>query len=138
MKVFCLLMIFGLQVIWMNPNHAAITGQRSSAHSRDESSTEDSFDLTRLEAGLRSTKAVGVFTKLSIAGEVKGLLKDLHAYHEGNQELTLDEIRVRYDLLFNKILLLTQDADPSLAREIIATREPLWLTFADPERIKAL
>ena len=138
MRLFCRLMIFGMQVIWISTNHAAIKGPSGSAHSRDESSSEGSFDLTRLEAGLRSTKSVGVFTKLSIAGEVKRLLKDLHAYHEGNQELTLDELRVHYDLLINKILLLTQDKDPSLAREVVATRETLWLTLADPEQIKTL
>lgn len=137
-RVFCLLMIFGMQVIWTSTNHASITGPSSSAHSQGESSNEGSFDLTRLEAGLRSTKSVGVFTKLSIASEVKRLLKDLLAYHEGKQEPTLDELRVRYNLLINKILLLTQDADPPLAREIVATREPLWLAFADPDRIKAL
>lgn len=100
--------------------------------------TEGSLNLASLESGLRGTKAVGVFTKLSLAGEAERLTKDLVEYHEGKPVPTLDELRVRYDLIINKILLLTQDADPPLAREVVATREPLWAALADPSGIKAL
>ncbi len=99
---------------------------------------EDGLSLARLESGLRETKSIGIFTKLSIKGDATDLAEDLLAYHDGKSEPTLAELRVQYDLLVNKILLLTQDEDPPLAEEIVSVREALWVVLADPNQLRAL
>ncbi len=96
------------------------------------------FDARHLEEGLRNTRAVGVFTKLSLAGEAKRIHAALLDYHAGTGGATLEQLRERYDLLINEIMLLIQDKDTDLSAELAAAREPLWAALSDAESIKAL
>ena len=76
------------------------------------------LDLTSLEKRLRETKAVGVFTKLSLKNQVDDLLEQLAAFHEGRGQIPLAKLRQSYDLLLLKMLSLLQDKDPALARDM--------------------
>jgi hypothetical protein len=81
---------------------------------------------------LRDTKAIGVFTKLSLKNQVDDLLADFKAFHARSGNAKLDDLRERYNGLMLKVLSLLQRDDPPLARDLSASREALWTVLADP------
>jgi len=96
------------------------------------------LDLTSLEKRLRETTAIGVFTKLSLKNQVDDLLEQFAAFHQGRGDVTRAKLREAYDLLLLKVLSLLQDKDPTLARDISASREALWDLLADPAKFANL
>jgi len=92
------------------------------------------LDLNLLETRLRETKAIGVFTKLSLKNQVDDLLDRFRAYHKRQGTVTLVELRRNYDMLMLKVLTLLQDSDPSLARDIVRSRAAIWSILADPKK----
>ena len=92
------------------------------------------LNLASLEARLRDTKAIGVFTKLSLKNQVDDLLNKFRAYYKRETKTTLAELRRPYDMLLLKVLSLLQDTDPPLARDIVASREAIWGILASPEK----
>jgi len=92
------------------------------------------LDLNLLEMRLRETKAIGVFTKLSIKNQVDDLLARFRAYHKRQGTVTLVELRRNYDMLMLKVLSLLQDGDPSLARDVARSRAAIWSILADPRK----
>jgi hypothetical protein len=96
------------------------------------------LDLTALETRLKETKAIGVFTKLTLKNQVDDLLNQFRAYYQGQAKITLTELRQPYDRLLLKVLTLLQDGDPELARAIVASREAIWGILADPAKFATL
>jgi hypothetical protein len=92
------------------------------------------LDLAALEARLRETRAIGVFTKLSLKNQVDDLLNKFRAYYKRQAKTTLAELRRPYDMLLLKVLSLLQDSDPPLARDIVASREAIWGILSDPQK----
>jgi hypothetical protein len=92
------------------------------------------LDLTSLETRLRETRAIGVFTKISLKNQVDDLLDKFRAYYKGRAKTTLADLRRPYDMLLLKVLSLLQDTDPPLARDIVASREAIWGILADPKK----
>jgi hypothetical protein len=93
------------------------------------------LDLTSLEQRLRETKAIGVFTKLSLKNQVDDLLNDFRALYKGPNKHPSPELRQRYDLLLLKVLSLLQDGDPPLAAAISSSKEAIWSILADPDKL---
>ena len=96
------------------------------------------LDLTALETRLKETKAIGVFTKITLKNQVDDLLDQFRAYYQGRVKTTLAELRQPYDRLLLKVLSLLQDGDPELARAIVASREAIWGILADPAKFATL
>ena len=96
------------------------------------------LDLKSLETRLRETKAIGIFTKLSLKNQVDDLLEQFRGFHQGRDQATLAKLRQAYDLLLLKVLSLLQDGDPALARDIARSREALWSLLADPDKFRRL
>ena len=95
------------------------------------------LNLASLEQRLRDTKAIGVFTKLSLKNQVDDLLTQFRAFHqEGAGALT--ELREKYNLLLLKVLSLLQSSDPMLAQAVAASREAIWGLLADPAKFATL
>jgi hypothetical protein len=92
------------------------------------------LDLKSLEARLKETKAIGVFTKLTVKNQVDELLDRFRAFYQGRLQTTLAELRRSYDMLVLKVLALLQDADPQLANAINASREAIWGILSNRER----
>jgi hypothetical protein len=92
------------------------------------------LDLKSLEARLRETKAVGVFTKVSLKNQVDDLLNQFRAYHQRQTSTPLAALRQSYNLLMLKVLTLLQDGDPALARDIVTSREAIWSILADRKK----
>lgn len=106
-------------------------GSRSEA-AASASPRAPTLDLGSLEQRLRDTRAIGVFTKLSLKNQVDDLLDQFRAFHSGRIKEPLAELRQRYDLLLLKVLTLLQDGDPTLASTISASREAIWGILVDP------
>ncbi len=87
-----------------------------------------------MEQRLRDTRAIGVFTKLSLKNQVDDLLNAFRSLYRGPNKRPTAELRQRYDLLLIKVLSLLQDGDPALASMIASSREALWGILADPEK----
>jgi hypothetical protein len=92
------------------------------------------LDLASLEQRLKDTKAIGVFTKLSLKNQVDDLLEDFRNFHKGAGTTPPQSLRTQFDLLMIKVLALLQDGDPQLAASISSSRESLWDILKDPDK----
>jgi len=96
------------------------------------------LDLAGLEQRLRDTKAIGVFTKLSLKNQVDDLLGEFRDFHRSRDQSVVAKLREAFDLLVLKVLSLLQDGDPALARDVASSREALWTILIDPDTFKNL
>ena len=96
------------------------------------------LDLTSLEQRLKDTRAIGLFTKLSLKNQVDELLSQFRAFHSRKSSLPLSDLRQRYDLLLLKVLSLLQDGDQPLASAISSSREAIWGILSDPQKFAKL
>jgi hypothetical protein len=101
-------------------------------------SAPPALDLAGLEQRLKDTHAIGLFTKLSLKNQVDDLLGAFRAFHGGQTQPPLAELRQRYDLLLLKVLTLLQDGDPPLASAISASREAIWALLADRDKFQKI
>jgi hypothetical protein len=110
----------------------------STTPSPEKKVTSPPLDLTSLKTRLKETKAIGVFTKITLKNQVDDLLNQFRAYYQGRAKTTLAELRQPYESLILKVLALLQDGDPELARAIVASREAIWGILADPAKFATL
>ena len=96
------------------------------------------LDLQSLEARLKATPAIGVFTKLTLKNQIDDLLAQFRAYYRGQLKLSLAALRQSFDRLVVKVLALLQDADPALALAIEASRESIWGILSNPAKFAAV
>ena len=95
------------------------------------------LDVEELKARLRATKAIGVFTKISLKNKVDDLMKQFTAHYQGKRP-PIAELRLSYDLLMMKVLTLLQDGDPPLASAVVSSREAIWTLLANEKSFAAL
>jgi hypothetical protein len=93
-----------------------------------------SLDLASLEQRLRDTRAIGVFTKLSIKNQVDDLLAQFKGFHGGKPKPTLAELREKYELLLLKVVSVLQNGDAQLASAVSSSREAIWGVLSDPQK----
>ena len=96
------------------------------------------LDLTALKDQLKSTKAIGLMTKLSLKNQVDDLLDGFRDHYAGKGKSSMPQLRQSYDMLMMKVLSLLQDKDQRLASDIVASREVIWGLLADPQKFAAL
>jgi hypothetical protein len=96
------------------------------------------LDLKALETRLKDTKAIGVFTKLTLKNQVDDLLTQFRALHQGQAKASMAQLRQSYDLLILKVLALLQEGDPPLAKDIVVSREPIWGILTDPVKFASI
>jgi hypothetical protein len=97
-------------------------------------SAPPTLNLADLEQRLRETRAIGVFSKLSLKNQVDDLLNAFRDLYRGPNKHPTPELRQRYEQLLLKVLTLLQDGDPPLAAAIASSREAIWNILADPEK----
>jgi len=107
-------------------------------HPADKPSAPPTLDLASLEQRLRDTRAIGVFTKLSLKNQVDDLLNGFRAFYRGESKDSLADLRQRFDLLLLKVLTLLQDGDPPLAAAISSSRDAIWSILADREKFQRI
>lgn len=103
-----------------------------------ESAEDILLDLKQLENGIKKTKAVGLMTKIKLKGQINKLLDEIKAYHTGSSPFTLEQLRERFDLLYMKIVSLTQDKDTDLHLQLCVSWDLIWDSLQDPLQFKAL
>jgi hypothetical protein len=118
------------------PAAAAVTA--APPPSRPPVAATPTLDLNALEQRLRDTKAIGLFTKLSLKNQVDDLLAQFKAFHQGQSRTTLAQLRQKYELLLMKVVSLLQDGDPALANAVLSSREALWGWLTDPRKFAAI
>jgi hypothetical protein len=96
------------------------------------------LDLTALKEHLKATKAIGVFTKISLKNQVDDLMSKFSDYYQGKGKTTMPELRRSYDLLIMKVLSLLQDSDKQLAAEVVSSREAIWALLSDRRKFATL
>jgi len=96
------------------------------------------LNLEALKTQLKETKAIGIFTKLTLKNQVDDLLDKFREHHSGKPTPTIAELRRSYDLLMMKVLSLLQDHDQRLASAIVSSREAIWGLLADPRKFATL
>lgn len=116
------------------PAAPAIAASRAAAATPAAAPT---LDIEALKARLRATKAIGVFTKLSLKNKVDDLMKQFTDHYQGKKP-PIAELRLSYDLLMMKVLTLLQDGDPPLATAVVSSREAIWALLADEKKFAAL
>jgi hypothetical protein len=87
-----------------------------------------------MEQRLRETKAIGVFTKLSLKNQVDDLLADIKAFHGGRALPPLSELRQSYESLLLKVVTVLQNGDPQLASAVSLSRDAIWALLSDPKK----
>jgi hypothetical protein len=112
--------------------------QTAAAQPVAKSPTPPPLDLAGLEQRLKDTHAIGLFTELSLKNQVDDLLGAFRAFHGGQTQPPLADLRQRYDLLLLKVLTLLQDGDPPLASAISASREAIWALLADRDKFQKI
>jgi hypothetical protein len=96
------------------------------------------LDLKGLEQRLRDTRAIGLFTKLSLKNQVDDLLAQFKAFYQGSSGVTVGQLRQKYELLLMKVVTLLQDGDPALASAVSSSREAIWNVLTDPQKFAAI
>lgn len=94
------------------------------------------LDMATLQARLRDTDAIGVFTKLALKNQVDSLVEKFRIHHQ-RRDPTTDSLRQPYDMLMLKVLTLVQDNDPTLARLLSGSREAIWEILVDQEKFNS-
>ena len=117
---------------------APATAQTAAAQPVAKPPASPPLDLAGLEQRLKDTHAIGLFTKLSLKNQVDDLLGAFRAFHGGQTQPPLADLRQRYDLLLLKVLTLLQDGDPPLASAISASREAIWALLADRDKFQKI
>lgn len=97
---------------------------------------ESTLDVAALKLRLRETGAIGFFAKLALNNQMDDLVQLFRSHHRGEHKSTVAALRQAYELLVLKVLVLLQDGDPPLARDIAESREAIWVMLADPEQFK--
>jgi hypothetical protein len=95
-------------------------------------------ELDEMYKKISQSKTIGVFTKLSIQNNATRLNKSFEEHHNGKRPPDIKELRERYDLMVQEMMILVQGKDPELAREIYETRLLLWSYLSDPEKYKSI
>ena len=96
------------------------------------------IDLNSLKQELKDTKAIGVFSKLTLKNQMDDLLSAVRKFHQGKSKDTIADLHRSYELLVMKVLSLVQDDDKKLASDIVSSREAIWGVLADPNKFAAL
>ena len=116
----------------------AQTAAKPTAPAPRATSPNPTLDLTALKEQLKSTKAIGLMTKLTLKNQVDDLLDGFRDLYAGKGKNTMPQLRQSYDMLMMKVLSLLQDKDQKLASDIVASREVIWGLLADPKKFAAL
>lgn len=109
-----------------------VLGTYPEAVAADSGSVDPTVD--ELLGRFASTKSIGVFTKLSIKSNITRLNKSFGVYHQGERPPILEELKERFDLMVQEMMLLVQNKDPELAKDLYAARLLLWSYLSDPDK----
>ena len=91
------------------------------------------IDLGALETKISKTGALNIFAKLQLKNRIDSLTSEVDQIHNGQSDISLDELRQRFDKFFHSTVALLRKGDPSLADELVISRDKLWKVLSKPE-----
>jgi len=92
---------------------------------------EDDFSLNEVFEQFVHTRSLGGLTKLSLKKDYDRLLAKTHDYHEGGKDISLEQLRERYDVMLHRLNILLQDKDEELVNIIHETSDKFWEILSD-------
>jgi len=95
---------------------------------------EEIVDLQLLGDMLADTRAIGLFTKLSLKKDIEKVLSRLSKFHDGKSKFTLEQLEEQYDLLLMKIAIHLQDNDLTLHTHLCNAWLVIWEDLRDFDR----
>jgi hypothetical protein len=95
---------------------------------------EDDFDPNEVFERVKRTRSLGGLTKLSLKKDYDKLLDTTRDYHAGGEDISLEQLRERYDVMLYRLKVLLQDKDEELVNFIHDARDKFWETLADEEK----
>ncbi len=104
----------------------------------DNSDGGDDFDLNALVSRISQSKALGLFTKISLKQDIDRLLENVRKFHDGSGDGSLEQLRERYDVLVHKLVILLQDKDRELVNSIDDGRDKLWAILSDDKKFASI
>ena len=128
------LLITLLGMLLLSVSLAGLAQQDRSTNSE----RQDDFDLDALVDRVSHSKALGFFTKLSLKQDVDQLLSSFRAHHDGSENDSIEQLRERYDVMVQKLVILLQEKDQELVQTIHDGRENLWAMLSDEEKFAGM
>jgi hypothetical protein len=127
------LMVF---VVQLSTGLAFSRAESSSATSLQScpSVEEEIVDLQILADGLKKSRAVGFFEKLSLKSSIDDLLRRFQNYHAGSGNFTLEELQQQYDILLMRIAAHLQHQDVLLHQQLCNAWDIIWEDLSNPDR----
>lgn len=95
---------------------------------------EEIIDLQILADGLKKSKAVGFFEKISLKSAIDDLLHRFESFHAGDRKYSLEELQQQYDILLMRIATHLQHHDVLLHQQLCNAWEIIWEDLSDPTR----
>ena len=92
----------------------------------------ESLDIARLTEGVRDTSAMSFVAKLEVKSRAERFIDDMARFHQGQGEQELSSLEARFNALLDWVVSLVSPDDPELHDQLVASRDAIWETLADP------
>jgi len=112
----------------------AWSGGLAQQNSDERNGTQDNFHPTQLVDRIKRSKSLGGLTKLSLKKDYDRLAKMARDYHEGVEDISLEQLRERYDVMYHRLIVLLQDKDEEFIRFIHESSDEFWEMISDNEK----
>ena len=96
------------------------------------------LDLTALKEQLKATKAIGVFTKLSLKNQVDDLMKQFSDYYQGKAKTTHAGTAPLLRLADDEGAVAAAGLRPEARVRVVSSREAIWALLSDPKKFATL
>jgi len=106
--------------------------------STTDGESQDDFDVDALVDRVSHSKDLGFFTKLSLKNDVDQLLTGFRAHHNGSEDYSIEQLRERYDVMVQKLVILLQEKDQELVQTIHDGRGKMWAMLSDEKKFAGM
>lgn len=136
-RLYLVLLIGTLVVAGQLPGdlaHSRYEGSHETALQSCPPVQEEIVDLQVLADGLKKSRAVGFFEKLSLKSSIDDLIHRFEDYHSGARKFSLEELQQQYDILLMRIASHLQHQDVLLHQQLCNAWEVIWKDLSDSAR----
>jgi hypothetical protein len=95
---------------------------------------QDDFHPKEIFERVAHTRSLGGLTKLSLKKDYDRLLDKARDYHEGGEDISLEQLREHYDVMLHRLKILLQDKDEELVNFIHDAGDKFWAILSDEEQ----
>lgn len=91
------------------------------------------IDLVALETKISNTSAINIFDKLKLKNGIDSLTSEIDQFHSGQSANSLGDLKLRFEDFLHSTVAMLRKGDPSLAEELVRSREELWKLLTNPK-----